>query len=76
MKGHPRAIVGQLTIEQLVKEPELVSARLREPVGPDVDKLAFEVVSFALIAPVDEPASSPRPIPVRKEETRTRRRAP
>ncbi len=30
MEGHLRGIVGQLTVEQLVKDPELVSARMRE----------------------------------------------
>jgi flotillin len=48
MEGHLRGIVGQLTIEQLVKEPELVSARMRETVAPDLDKLGLEVVSFTL----------------------------
>jgi flotillin len=48
MEGHLRGIVGQLTVEQLVKDPELVSARMRETVASDLDKLGLEVVSFTL----------------------------
>src|SRR5579864_7455253 len=48
MEGHLRGIVGQLTVEQLVKDPELVSARMRETVAADLDKLGLEVVSFTL----------------------------
>ena len=48
MEGHLRGIVGQLTVEQLVKDPELVASRMRETVAPDLDKLGLEVVSFTL----------------------------
>src|SRR5947209_4873662 len=48
MEGHLRGIVGQLTVEQLVKDPEMVSARMRETVAADLDKLGLEVVSFTL----------------------------
>jgi len=48
MEGHLRGIVGQLTVEQLVKDPEMVSARMRETVAGDLDKLGLEVVSFTL----------------------------
>ncbi len=48
MEGHLRGIVGQLTVEQLVKDPELVSARMRETVAADLDKLGLEVVSFTI----------------------------
>src|SRR5947209_14689933 len=41
MEGHLRGIVGQLTVEQLVKDPELVSARMRETVAADLDKLGL-----------------------------------
>src|SRR5437660_1351326 len=43
-----RGNVAQLTVEQLVKDPELVSARMRETVAADLDKLGLEVVSFTL----------------------------
>jgi flotillin len=54
MEGHLRGIVGQLTVEQLVKDPELVSARMRETVAADLDKLGLEVVSFTLKDVTDE----------------------
>lgn len=54
MEGHLRGIVGQLTVEQLVKDPELVAARMRETVAPDLDKLGLEVVSFTLKDVTDE----------------------
>jgi len=48
MEGHLRGIVGQLTVEQLVKDPEMVSGRMRNTVAADLDKLGLEVVSFTL----------------------------
>ncbi|HEY8283937.1 MAG TPA: SPFH domain-containing protein [Chloroflexota bacterium] len=48
MEGHLRGIVGLLTVEQLVKDPELVSAKMRETVAADLEKLGLEVVSFTL----------------------------
>jgi flotillin len=54
MEGHLRGIVGQLTVEQLVKDPELVSARMRETVAADLDKAGLEVVSFTLKDVSDE----------------------
>ena len=54
MEGHLRGIVGQLTVEQLVKDPELVSARMRETVAADLDNLGLQVVSFTLKDIIDE----------------------
>ncbi len=54
MEGHLRGIVGQLTVEQLVKDPEMVSARMRDTVASDLDKLGLEVVSFTLKDVVDD----------------------
>ncbi len=54
MEGHLRGIVGQLTVEQLVKDPEMVSARMRETVAGDLDKLGLEVISFTLKDVADE----------------------
>ncbi len=54
MEGHLRGIVGQLTVEQLVKDPEMVSARMRDTVAADLDKLGLEVVSFTLKDVSDE----------------------
>lgn len=48
MEGHLRGIVGQLTVESLVKEPEMVSDRVRSNVAGDTDKMGLEVVSFTV----------------------------
>jgi flotillin len=48
MEGHLRGIVGQLTVEQLVKEPEMVADRVRSNVAADMDKMGLEVVSFTI----------------------------
>ena len=48
MEGHLRGIIGQLTVEQIVKEPELVSARMRANVAEDLAKMGLEVISFTL----------------------------
>lgn len=48
MEGHLRGIVGQLTVEQIVKEPEMVSARMRDTVAGDLDTLGLEIVSFTI----------------------------
>ncbi|MGN6700356.1 MAG: SPFH domain-containing protein [Thermomicrobiales bacterium] len=47
-EGHLRGIVGQLTIESLVKEPEMVAERVRSNVAADMDKMGLEVVSFTI----------------------------
>jgi flotillin len=48
MEGHLRGIVGQLTVESLVKEPEMVADRVRSNVAADMDKMGLEVVSFTI----------------------------
>ena len=48
MEGHLRGIVGQLTVEQIVKEPEMVADRVRSNVAGDCDKMGLEVVSFTI----------------------------
>ena len=48
MEGHLRGIIGQLTVEQIVKEPELVAERMRSNVAEDLAKMGLEVVSFTL----------------------------
>ena len=48
MEGHLRGIVGQLTVESLVKEPEMVSDRVRSNVAQDMDKMGLEVISFTI----------------------------
>lgn len=48
MEGHLRGIIGQLTVEQIVKQPELVADRMRANVAEDIAKMGLEVVSFTL----------------------------
>jgi flotillin len=48
MEGHLRGIIGQLTVEQIVKQPEMVADRMRANVAEDVAKMGLEVVSFTL----------------------------
>ncbi len=48
MEGHLRGIVGQLTVESIVKEPEMVADRMRANVAEDVSKMGLEVISFTI----------------------------
>ena len=48
MEGHLRGIVGQLTVEQIVKEPEMVADKMRSNVAEDVAKMGLEVISFTI----------------------------
>ncbi len=48
MEGHLRGIIGQLTVEQIVKEPEMVGGRMRATCAEDMSKMGLEVVSFTI----------------------------
>ncbi|HLJ79709.1 MAG TPA: flotillin family protein, partial [Acidobacteriaceae bacterium] len=48
MEGHLRGIIGQLTVEQIVKEPEMVADRMRSTCAGDMSKMGLEVVSFTI----------------------------
>lgn len=48
MEGHLRGIVGQLTVEDLVKDPENVGAKMLKTVTPDTEKMGLEVISFTI----------------------------
>jgi flotillin len=54
MEGHLRGIVGLLTVEQIVKEPEMVAGRVRETVADDLSKMGLEVVSFTIKKVMDD----------------------
>lgn len=54
MEGHLRGIVGLLTVEQIVKEPEMVGGRVRQTVADDMNKMGLEVVSFTIKKVMDE----------------------
>ena len=48
MEGHLRGIIGQLTVEQIVKEPEMVAERMRATCASDMSKMGLEVISFTI----------------------------
>ncbi|MBZ5508080.1 MAG: flotillin family protein [Acidobacteriia bacterium] len=48
MEGHLRGIIGQLTVEQIVKEPEMVGDRMRATCASDMTKMGLEVISFTI----------------------------
>ncbi len=48
MEGHLRGIIGQLSVEQIVKEPEMVGERVRATCADDMAKMGLEVISFTI----------------------------
>ena len=48
MEGHLRGIIGQLTVEGIVKQPEMVSDRMRSTCADDMNKMGLEVISFTI----------------------------
>lgn len=48
MEGHLRGIVGQLTVEAIVKDPEMVADKMRTTSAEDMAKMGLEVVSFTI----------------------------
>src|SRR6266481_3816687 len=48
MEGHLRGIIGQLTVEEIVKQPEMVGDRMRGTCASDLDKMGLEVISFTI----------------------------
>jgi flotillin len=48
MEGHLRGIIGQLSVEQIVKEPEMVGERVRATCADDMAKMGLDVVSFTI----------------------------
>src|SRR5579885_1882159 len=48
MEVHLRGIIGQLTVEEIVKQPEMVSERMRSTCADDMNKMGLEVISFTI----------------------------
>ncbi|HEY2920085.1 MAG TPA: SPFH domain-containing protein [Candidatus Binatia bacterium] len=48
MEGHLRGIIGQLTVEEIVKQPEMVGDRMRSTCANDMNKMGLEVISFTI----------------------------
>ncbi|MFN0071843.1 MAG: flotillin family protein [Chloroflexota bacterium] len=54
LEGHLRGIVGLLTLQQIVKEPEMVGGRVRQTTAEDLAKMGLELVSFTIKKVTDE----------------------
>src|SRR6201981_1671233 len=48
MEGHLRGIIGQLTVEEIVKQPEMVGDRMRATCADDMNKMGLEVISVTI----------------------------
>src|SRR5690349_17586334 len=48
MEGHLRGIIGQLTVEEIVKQPEMVGGRMRSTCADDMNKMGLDVISFTI----------------------------
>src|SRR5438093_5601724 len=48
MEGHLRGIIGQLAVEEIVKQPEMVAERMRSTCAEDMNKMGLEVSSFTI----------------------------
>src|SRR5512143_625120 len=48
MEGHLRGIIGQLRVEEIVKQPEMVGERMRSTCADDMNKMGLEVISFTI----------------------------
>ncbi|MGD0778032.1 MAG: SPFH domain-containing protein [Candidatus Solibacter sp.] len=48
MEGHLRGIIGQLAVEEIVKQPEMVGERMRGTCADDMNKMGLEVISFTI----------------------------
>src|SRR5471030_1575465 len=48
MEGHLRGIIGQLIVEEIVKQPEMVGDRMRATCAGDMSKMGLEVISFTI----------------------------
>src|SRR5499425_2065974 len=48
LEGHLRGIIGQLTVEEIVKQTEMVGDRMRSTCADDMNKMGLEVISFTI----------------------------
>jgi len=48
IEGHLRGIIGQLTVESILKTPEEINSKMRETCSEDLVKMGLEVVSFTI----------------------------
>src|SRR5947209_14611063 len=48
MEDHQSSIIGQLKVEEIVKQTEKVSDRMRSTCADDMNKMGLEVISFTI----------------------------
>src|SRR5437762_1078015 len=48
MEAHLRGIIGQLAVEEIVKQPEMVGDRMRSTCADVMNKMGLEVISFPI----------------------------
>lgn len=53
VEGHLRGLVGQLTVESILKTPDEISSKMRETASEDLDKMGLEMVSFTIKKVID-----------------------
>ncbi|HLJ88131.1 MAG TPA: flotillin family protein [Candidatus Angelobacter sp.] len=48
MEGHLQGIIGELTVEQIVKESKMIGDRMRSMCADDMSEMGLEVILFAI----------------------------
>jgi flotillin len=48
LEGHLRAIVGQLTVEEIYQDREKFAEQVRDTARPDLGKMGIEILSFVI----------------------------
>jgi flotillin len=48
LEGHLRGVIGQLTVEDIVKKPDIVVGKMQETSSADLDKMGLELISFTI----------------------------
>src|SRR5437870_2437606 len=76
MEGHLRGIIGQLTVEEIVKQPEMVGDRMRATCADDMNKMGLEVISFTIkeVRDKNEQVQKEQQIKVQEAEIQRRER--
>src|SRR5579885_2895177 len=46
MEGHLRGIIGQLTVEEIVKQPEMIDDHIHSTYADNMNKINLEMISF------------------------------
>merc|ERR1712226_953461 len=54
LEGHLRAIIGQLTVEQIYQDRDEFSRQVRETASPDLGKMGVQILSFVIQEIYDE----------------------